>query len=102
MALTYGSSGVGCLTPTHPYTKTLDTCLGKDQSFHKDTIYMIPRPNLGGRSIYTFCQVHPRSKHTSYKETTSATSVVRGACAHNHKSDRTKEYKVDLVSSKAY
>ena len=45
-------------------------CSSKDQSFHKGTIYMVPRPNLGDGSVYTFCSVHPRLRCTSFDETT--------------------------------
>ena len=59
-------------------------CFGKDQSFHKDAIDMVARLNLGGVSIYTFCLVHPRSRCTSYEETTNHQLYLRGggACVH--------------------
>jgi len=36
----------------------------KDQSFHKGAMYMVPKPNLGGDSIFTLHLVHPRQRYT--------------------------------------
>ena len=45
---------------------------------------MIPRPNLGSDSIFTLHQIHPRSRRTSYEETTSAASAIGGAYVHSY------------------
>ena len=37
--------------PAYAYLK--HACSGKDQSFHKGTIFMIPKPNLGSNSIFS-------------------------------------------------
>ena len=48
--LTHGLGGVGCLTPSHPHTKTLETCSGKTNLSHRSTIHMVPKSNLDGNS----------------------------------------------------
>ena len=55
-------------------------CSIKDQSFHKNTIYMILRLNPGDNSIYTFYSVYSRPRHTSHEETTQFASI----CTHIH------------------
>jgi len=37
-------------------------CTSKDQFFHKGVIFMVPRLNLGGNSIYTLCHGSPYTK----------------------------------------
>ena len=46
--LTYGSGGIGCRIPSHSKTYILDTC-----SFTNGAIFMVPRLNLCGDSIFT-------------------------------------------------
>ena len=52
---------------------------------------MVPRPNLGGGSIYALHPVHPKPKHTSYEETI-ATPRGWGACAHSGDSTRIEKF----------
>ena len=35
------------------YVYLKHACYGKDQSFHKGTIFVVPKPNPGGNSIFS-------------------------------------------------
>ena len=60
----------------------MDTCSSKDQSFHKGAIYMVPKPNLGGDSIYTLRLVHPRPRRTSHKENWNSSRALAPTIIH--------------------
>ena len=46
----------------------MDMCSGKDWTVHKGIIYMVPRPNLGGDSIYTLRLVYRSEERRVGKE----------------------------------
>ena len=41
---------------------------------------MVPKPNLGGDSIFTLCPVHLKPRHTSHNENQNSLQVL----AHTH------------------
>ena len=67
---TYGSSGVGCLSLSIPISKLQTCALVKISPSHKGTIYIIPRSNQGGNSIYTLRPVHSRPRRIPQEKTT--------------------------------
>ena len=77
---TYGSSGVGCLSLSIPISKLQTCALVKISPSHKGTIYIIPRSNQGGNSIYTLRPVHSRPRRIPQEKTTIH---KWGTCAHS-------------------
>ena len=45
-------------------------CSSKYQSFHKNALHMVLRPNIGRDLIYNLCPIHLRPRCTSHEKTT--------------------------------
>ena len=64
-----GGVGLGALHHPIPIPKLQTHALVKT-SHSTRALYMVPRPNLGGDSIYAFHLVHPRPMRISHEKTT--------------------------------
>ena len=59
---THGTGEVECLTPSIPIPKLQTCALVKISPSTKGAIFMVPRPKLGGNSIYTLHHGPPKAK----------------------------------------
>ena len=59
---THGTGEVECLTPSIPISKLQTHALVKISPSTKGAIFMVPRPKLGGNSIYTLHHGPPKAK----------------------------------------